>query len=169
MNTPSASTLKKGSTIFLQAVIVGTGLAVLAFLLVEPHFEGRNVGATWSQVYFHDPFLAYAYAGSIAFFVALFEAFALLGQIRRNNVFSQAAVDALRTIKRCAAVLTGFILGAEAYFFLIQRGREDDIAGGVMMGLVFLFATTVVGTAAGVFEKTLQGAVDLKSENDLMV
>lgn len=167
--TTSASPLKKTSTVFLQAVIVMIGIAALAFLLVEPHFEGRNVGATWFQVYFHDPFLAYAYTASIAFFVALFQAFRLLGQIRRNKVFSQASVNALRTIRHCATVLATFILGAEAYFFLVQRGREDDIAGGVMMGLILLFASTVVATAAGVFEKTLQSAVELKSENDLTV
>jgi hypothetical protein len=45
----------------------------------------------------------------------------------------------------------------------------DDIAGGVMMGLFLIFVSTIVATAAAVFERTLQSAVELKSENDLTV
>ena len=37
------------------------------------------------------------------------------------------------------------------------------------MGLVMIFVTVVIGTAAAVFERLLQNAVDLKSENDLTV
>lgn len=161
--------MKKNSTIFLQVVIVIIGLGALALMLIEPHFEGRNAHATLFQIYFNDPFLAYAYVASIAFFVALYKAFRLLGYIGRNEVFSQPAVNTLRTIKFCALSLVGFILGAEAYFFLIQRGKEDDIAGGIMMGLVMIFVSVVVATAVAVFERTLQSAVDMKSENDLTV
>jgi hypothetical protein len=153
---------------FLQAVVVLLGIAVLALMLLEPHFEGRNKNATLIQIYFHDPFLAYAYTGSIAFFLALHQAFKLLGYVARNEVFSQPSVKALRTIKYCALTLVGFLVGAEAYFFLVRRG-EDDIAGGVMMGLVLIFVSLVIATAAAVFEKTLQSAVELKSENDLTV
>jgi len=84
-------------------------------------------------------------------------------------VFSQAAVNALRTIKYCAITLVGFIVGAEAYLFIVQRKVEEDIAGGVMMGLVMIFVSVVIATAAAVFERILQSAVDIKSENDLTV
>lgn len=160
--------MKRSSTIFLQIVVVLIGVGALALLLWEPHLEGRNANATTFEVYFKDPFLAYAYLASIAFFVALYQAFMLLGYIARNEVFSQHSVKALRTIKRCAMTLVAFILGAEAYFFIVQRGK-DDIAGGVMMGLFLIFVSVVVATAAAVFERTLQGAVELKSENDLTV
>lgn len=160
--------MKRSSTIFLQVVIVLLGIGVLAFLLWEPHLEGRNTNATMFQVYFNDPFLAYAYTGSIAFFVALYQAFNLLGYVARNEVFSHRSVKALRTIKHCALTLVAFLLGAEAYFFIAVRGK-DDIAGGVMMGLVLIFVSTVIATAAAVFERTLQSAVELKSENDLTV
>lgn len=158
----------KGSTIFLQAVIVLIGIGSLALLLWEPHIEGRNAHATLFQIYFNDPFLAYAYIASIAFFVALYQAFKLLGYVGRGEVFSQSPVKALRTIKYCAISLVGFLVGAEAYFFLVVRGK-DDIAGGVMMGLLLIFVSAVVATAAAVFERTLQRAVELKSENDLTV
>jgi len=161
--------MRKSSTIFLQVVVVLIGIGALALLLWEPHLEGRNAHATLFQIYFNDPFLAYIYVASIAFFVALYQAFKLLGYVGRSAVFSQSSVKALRTIKRCGMSLVAFLVGAEAYFFIVQRGKSDDIAGGVMMGLFLIFVSVVVATAAAVFEKTLQSAVDLKSENDLTV
>lgn len=160
--------MKKGSTVFLQVVIVLIGVGALALLLWEPHLEGRNAHATLFQIYFNDPFLAYAYIASIAFFVALYQAFKLLGYVARSDVFSQRSVKALRTIKYCAMSLVGFLVGAEAYFLIVQGGKDDN-AGGVMMGLLLIFISVVVATAAAVFETTLQSAVDLKSENDLTV
>jgi hypothetical protein len=161
--------MKKSSTVFLQVVIVLIGIGALGLMLWEPHLEGRNAHATLFQIYFNDPFLAYAYIASIAFFVALYQAFKLLEYVGRSEVFSQRSVKALRTIKHCAMSLVGFLVGAEAYFFIVQRGKEDDIAGGVVMGLFLIFVSVVVATAAAVFERTLQSAVELKSENDLTV
>lgn len=160
--------MKRSSTIFLQVVIVALGIGVLALMLWEPHIEGRNVNATLFQIYFNDPFLAYAYTASIAFFVALYQAFMLLGYIGQNKVFTLNSVRALRTIKYCAMSLVGFIIGAEAYFFIAVRGK-DDIAGGVAMGLLMIFVSAVIATTVAVFERTLQSAVDIKSENDLTV
>lgn len=160
--------MKQASTIFLQVVIVLIGIAVLTFLLRFPLFEGRNVNATLFQVYFNDPFLAYVYTASIAFFVALYQAIFLLRYISQNRVFSAEAVKTLRTIKYCALILIGFLLGAEAYFWIVIRGK-DDITGGVMMGLIMIFISSIAATVAGIFERTLQSAVELKSENDLTV
>lgn len=168
MNDARIPSLKRSSTAFLQVVIVLVGIGALALLLWEPHLEGRNVGATLFQIYFQDPFLAYAYTASIAFFVALYQAFKLLGYVGQNEVFSQRSVRALRIIKYCAISLVGFVVGAEAYFFIGVRGT-DDIAGGVMLGLAMAFLSAVVATAAAVLERTLQSAVTLKAENDLTV
>jgi hypothetical protein len=160
--------MKRSSTIFLQIVIVLIGIGALALMLWEPHLEGRNAHATLFEIYFKDPFLAYAYTASIAFFVALYQAFKLLGYIGANEVFSQRSVKALRTIKYCAMTLVAFIVGAEAYLFIFVRGK-DDIAGGVMIGLLMVFVSVVAATAAAVFERLLQSAVEIKSENDLTV
>lgn len=160
--------MKISSTRFLQGVIVLISLVALAFLLAEPHFEGRNAHVTLFEIYFKDPFLAYAYAGSVAFFVALAQAFKLLGYIARNEVFSMPAVKALFTIKYCALVLIAFVVGAEAYFFLVVRGT-DDIAGGVVMGLLMLLGSIIVAAAAGLFERLLQTVAEIKSENELTV
>jgi hypothetical protein len=159
--------MKKIPTIFLQGVIVLIGIATLAFMLLEPLHEGRNTHATLFQVYFNDAFLAYAYTASISFFVALYQVFKVLGYVRQNTVFSQAAVKALRTIKYCAMALVGFIVAPVAYLFIVRPG--DDIAGGVAVGLFLIFVSTVIANAAAVFEGILQDAVDIKSKNDFMV
>src|ERR1043165_7477986 len=102
--------MKRSSTIFLQLVIVLIGIGVLALMLWEPHIEGRNKHSTLFEVYFKDPFLAFAYTASIPFFVALYQAFKLLGYAGKNQPFSQAAVKALQTIKYCAIAIIGFIV-----------------------------------------------------------
>ena len=160
--------MKKSSTIFLQVVIVLIGIGALVLMLWEPHVEGRNAHATLFEIYFKDPFLAYAYAASIPFFVALYQALTLLRYIGQNKVFSLNSVRALRTIKYCALVTASFIVGAEAYLFIVIRGK-DDIAGGVAIGFFMIFVSVVIAAAAAVFERLLQSAIDIKSENDLTV
>ena len=161
-----APLLKRSSTAFLQTVIVLIGIGALALLLWEPHLEGRNAHATVFEIYFEDPFLAYAYIASIPFFVALYQGFKVLGYAGQNKVFSPAAVKALRTIKYCAVAIIGFVAGAEIFIMLHE---SDDRAGGVFMGVLITVGSIVIATAAGTFERILQNAVDMKSENDLTV
>src|SRR3954464_13164232 len=147
--------MKRGSTIFLQVVMVLIGIGVLALLLWEPQVEGRNVHATLFQIYFKDPFLAYIYLAFGPFFVGLTRAFKILGYARRNEIFSHRSVRALRIIKFCALTTAIFILGAEAYLFIFMRGK-DDIAGGVMMGAFIILVSAITATAAAVFQRNLQ-------------
>src|SRR5215207_4774571 len=100
--------MKRGAIHFLRAVLVLVGIGALAFLLWEPHLEGRNAQATLFEIYFKDPFLAYAYIGSISFFLGLYHAFKVLGYAGRNQEFSPSAVKSLRTVKYCAIALIGF-------------------------------------------------------------
>ena len=160
--------MKRSSTVFLQIVIVLIGIGALALMLWEPHIEGRNAHATLYEIYFKDPFLAYAYIASISFFVALYQAFKVLGYAGQNKVFSQAAVKALRTIKFCAIAIIGFVAVGEI-FFVLPNASSDDRPQGVVMGILVTFGSIVIATAAAMFERILQNAVDIKSENDLTV
>ncbi len=160
--------MKRSSTIFLQIVIVALGIGALILLLWEPRLEGVNAHATsLYQIYFDDPFLMLVYVGSIPFFVALYQAFKVLGLARQNKIFSQAAVKSLRIIKYCALIIIGFVI-VEGIFIMLNHG-SDDAAGGVMMGVFITFGSIVVATAAAMFERVLQNAADMKSENDLTV
>jgi hypothetical protein len=160
--------MKRTSTIFLQIVIVLIGIGALALMLWEPHIEGRNAHATHFEIYFKDPFLAYAYIASIPFFVALYQAFKLLGYAGQNKVFSPAAVKALRTIKYCAIAIIGFV-AVSVVFMPFSDPEDDDGPQGVVMRILITFGSIVVATAAAMFERILQNAVDIKSENDLTV
>jgi hypothetical protein len=158
--------MKRSSTAFLQIVIVLIGISALALMLWEPHIEGRNAHATVFEIYFNDAFLAYAYCASIPFFVALYQAFKVVGYAGQDQVFSQEAVKALRTIKYCALAIVGFV--AVSVIFMIF-GDQDDRPAGVFMRLLITFPSIVVAAAAAMFEQILQNAVDIKSENDLTV
>ena len=158
--------MKKSATIFLQAVIVLIGIGALALMLWEPHLEGRNAHATVFEIYFKDPFLAYAYIASIPFFIALYQAFKVLEYVRQNKTFSQATVKALRTIKYCALAIIGFV--AVSVIFMMFADK-DDRPPIVLMGGFASFCSIVIATAAAMFERVLQSAVELKSENDLTV
>lgn len=150
-------------TTFLQAVIVLIGIGALAFMLWEPHIEGRNAHATPFEIYFKDPFLAYAYLASIPFFVALYQAFKILGDIGQNKAFSQATVKALRTIKFCALGIIGFVAVGE---FFIMLNDSDDRAGGVFIGILVAFGSVVIAAVASIFERVLQNALDVNPIND---
>lgn len=140
------------------------GAGVLALMLWEPHIEGRNAHATLFEIYFKDPFLAYAYLASTPFFVALYQAFQVLGYIGQNKAFSLAAVKALLTIKYCALTLIGFVAVGELFIML---GNSDDRAGGVFIGILITFSSVVIATAAAMFERILQNGVDMTSGKDL--
>ena len=158
--------MKRGSTIFLKVVIVLIGVVVFAGMIRFPVTEGRAANLSPLSIY-SDPFLWYVYVAAIPFFVALYQAFKLLGYIGQNKVFSSSSVKALRTIKYCAIILSTSIVMAILY--IMMSHGDDDAAGAIAMGIVTTFISIVIATAAAVFERTLQNAVDIKSENDLTV
>jgi hypothetical protein len=158
--------MKKGSTLFLKFVICLISIGALIWLIWFPQLEGRAANLDLISIY-RDPLIIYAYIGSIPFFVALYQAFKLLGYIDGNKVFSQSSVNAVRNIKYCAITFSGFIVLGILYIRLFVKG--DDPAGVTALGIFTTFASIVIATAAAVFQRLLQNAVDLKSENDLTV
>src|SRR3989344_1925111 len=122
--------MKKSSTIFLQVVIVLIGIVALVVMLRFPLTEGRAVNLDLFSIY-SDPFILYGYLASIAFFVALYQAFKLLGYIGQNKVFSLSSVKALMTIKYCVIIQSILIVIAAIYIrisyaFHVQEAQGDD-------------------------------------------
>jgi hypothetical protein len=159
--------MKRISILFLQAVIMLIGIVALVILIRFPLTEGRAANLDLFSIYF-DPFILYGYATSIAFFVALYKAFKLLGYIGQNKVFSSNSVKSLKSIKYCAIVLSVLIVTAGLYIRIFHN-KEDDPAGFLSICIVTTFVSIVVATAAAIFEKILQNAIDMKSENDLTI
>ncbi|TWF34967.1 DUF2975 family protein [Chitinophaga polysaccharea] len=148
--------MKRISIIFLQAVIVLIGVVGLAILIRFPLTEGRAANLDLFSIYL-DPFILYGYVTSIAFFIALYKAFKLLGYIGRNKVFSPNAIKALRAIKYCAIVL-GILIVAAGLYIRIFHNKEDDSAGFLAICIVTTLVSAVVATAAAIFGKILQNA-----------
>lgn len=152
--------MKKGSTILLQIVVILIGICALALLLWEPHIEGRNAHATLYEIYFNDPFLAYAYIASISFFVALYQSFKVLGYVRQDRTFTDETVNAMRIIKYCAVAIIGFVVVGEIFIML---GNSDDRAGGVFMGALITFGSAAIATTAAKFERILQAKKNVRT------
>jgi hypothetical protein len=159
--------MKQISTVFLQVVVVLIGIGALVLLLWMPLTEGRATNLDLFHIYF-DPLILYAYAASITFFVALYKTFKLLGYIGQNKVFSTDSVKTIKSIKHCAIILGILIVLAGVYIRLFHE-KEDDPAGFIAICIVTTFVSIVFATAAAVFEKLLQNAIDMKSENDLTI
>jgi hypothetical protein len=109
------------------------------------------------------------YAGSIPFFIALYQAFRALGYIGQNKFFSPEVVKALRTIKFCALAVVGFVVVEEIVLLLLNHGDRDNPGAPILMGALVAFPSIVIANAAAMFDRILQKGVDLKSENDLTV
>lgn len=159
--------MKKISIIFLQTVIVLIGIVALAILIRFPLTEGRAANLDLFSIY-SDPFILYGYAASIAFFVALYKTFKLLGYIGQNELFSLTSVKTLRSIKYCAIILS-FLIAMAGLYIKIFHNKEDDPAGFLAICIVFTFISIAVATAVAVLEKILQHAIDMKTENDLTI
>ncbi|MDR0429000.1 MAG: DUF2975 domain-containing protein [Tannerellaceae bacterium] len=159
--------MKRISIVFLQAVIVFIAIVTLAILIWLPLIEGRATNLDLFNIYF-DKFILYGYTMSILLFVALYNAFKLLGYIGQNKVFSTNAVKTLKNIKYCAITLSALIVAA-GLFIRFTHNKEDDPAGFLAICIVTTFVSIVVATAAAIVEKILQNAVDMKSENDLTI
>ena len=159
--------MKRSSTIFLQVVIVLVGIVALAVMIRFPMTEGAAVNKDLFSIYFN-PFIMCGYIASIPFFVALYQGFKLLRYIGQNKVFSLRSVKTLRIIKYCAIILSASIVMA-ALCIRIFHDKSDDPAGFIAMCTVTTFISVVIASAAAVFERLLQSALDIKSENDLTV
>ena len=86
--------MERASIIFLKTVIVLIGIVALVVMIRFPLTEGRAVNLDLFSIY-SDPFIIYGYLASIPFFIALYQAFKLLGYIGQNEVFSLSSVKAL--------------------------------------------------------------------------
>src|SRR5690606_4300550 len=159
--------MKSITIVFLQTVILLVGLGALALLIWLPLIEGRATNLDLPSIYL-DPFILYGYLSSTAFFIALYQAFKLLGYIGKNQVFTSKSVKAIRSIKYCAFAL-GILIVAAGLYIRMTHHKEDDPAGFLAICIVTAFASITVATAAAIFERLLQNAVAMKSENDLTI
>jgi hypothetical protein len=107
------------------------------------------------------------YVSAIPFYFALYQSFNLLSYIDKNQAFSELSVRALKKIKNCAITISGLYVVAIPFVYIIAE--VDDAPGLVVIGMVMIFAPMVIAVFAAVIQRLLQEAIDIKSENDLIV
>lgn len=164
MKGTTVQLIERGSTLVLRIVITVIGMAVLALclfglpLLINSELKG-DFDYGWI-------FLG-MYITAVPFFVGLQAAWKLLNLIEKNKAFTKASVKALEKIKYCAAAISGLCFLGMPYVFYVAD--QDDAPGTVAVGLVIIGASFVVAAFAAVFQRLVQNAVNIKTENDLTV
>jgi len=116
---------------------------------------------------YYRPILLGLYATAVPFFIALYQTLKLLHHIDKDRAFSQLSVNTLERIKYCAVTIGGMFTAGMPYIYLVAD--RDDAPGVAALGFVIIFASIVVAVFAGLMQKLLQNAIDIKSENDLTV
>jgi len=158
--------MNQASTLFLRIAVLFIGTPVLA-LCIFGLVKLANHPANPDYAHILYPILIGMYLAVFPFFFALFQAFRLLSYIDKNLAFSEMSVKALKKIKFSAITISGIFVAVLPFVFLLAE--LDDAPGLVLIGMVPIFASIVIAVFAAVLQKLLQQAIDIKSENDLIV
>jgi Protein of unknown function (DUF2975) len=160
--------MKRGTTLFLKIAVIIIGIPVLALcIFLVPEIANYAVELYPDIAYIKYLVLIDLYATAIPFYFALYQAFKLLSYIDKNKAFLDLSGKALKNIKYCASTISILYVVGMPLFFLI--GDKDDAPGIVALGLVIIFASMVIAVFAAVLQRLLKEAIDIKSENDLIV
>ncbi len=160
--------MKRGTTLFLKIAIILIGIPVLALcIFLVPEIANFAAELYPDIAYMKYLVLIDLYLSAIPFYFALYQAFKLLIYIDKNEAFSDLSVKALKTIKYCAITISILYVVGMPLFYLVAE--IDDAPGIIVIGLIIIFASMVIAVFAAVLQRLLQVAIDIKSENDLIV
>lgn len=158
--------MKRGTTIFLKLAVLLIGVPILALCIFGiPWLANNPVNPNYAGALY--PIVIIMYVSVIPFIVALYQAFRLLSYIDKNEAFSLMSVKSLKTIKYCAIVISSLYVVMLPFVYVVAE--KDDAPGLILMGMVPIFASLVIAVFSAVLQRLLQEAIDIKSENDLVV
>ncbi|WP_010237168.1 DUF2975 domain-containing protein [Clostridium arbusti] len=159
---------KQVSTIFLRLVIFLIGIPILALcIFLVPEIANYAAKLYPDIAYIKYLVLMDLYATAIPFYFALYQAFKLLSYIDKNKAFSELSVRVLKNIKYCAITIGILYVAGMPLFYLMAE--IEDAPGIILLGIVIIFASIVIAVLAAVLQRLLQEAIDIKTENDLIV
>jgi hypothetical protein len=163
--------IKRGGTNILRITILLMGLGVLALFIFALPSAWKGVLVEYPEypqvVYTFRLIFMGMYITGVPFYFALYQGLKLLSLIDKNTAFSDASINALRSIK-FSALLIGLIYLA-CVPLLYPFADMDDAPGTLLFGLVIACAPIIVSIFASLLQKLLQNALDIKNENDLTV
>jgi hypothetical protein len=160
--------MKQGTTLFLKIAVFIIGTPVLALCIFGLPWlakEAAEMSSNWAYLLYG--VLIIMSVSAIPFFVALYQAFRLLGYIDKNKAFSELSVKALKNIKYCAITISILYVPGLPFFYI--AAKLEDAPGIMLIGLGIIFASTIIAVFAALLQRLLQEAIDIKSENDLTV
>lgn len=158
--------MKRGSTLFLKAAVFLIGIPVLVLCVVGlPWLLNNPVNPEFAHMLY--PIVTILYVSVIPFCIGLFQAIRLLSYIDKNKAFSVISVNALKMIKINAFSISILYVIMLPFIFLLAE--KDDAPGLIIIGMVLIFAPLVVAVFAAVLQKLMQEAIEIKSENDLII
>lgn len=158
--------MKRGSTIFLKIAVLLIGVTVLSLCIFFLPWLANDTAEMFPEFAFLQyPVLLGLYLTTIPFFVALYQAIRLLKLIDNEDAFSESSVNSLNLIKYCAVTISIlYVIGS-----ILLMSQSALHPGIVIIGFIIFFASVVIAVFAGVLQKILRNALDIKSENDLTV
>jgi hypothetical protein len=127
--------MKNGSTLFLKALIILIGLAVLGVCII---LCGVMIGGHPGM---YIPVMLVMLATAVPFFYALYQGFKLLRWIDMNEAFAEHSVQAIRVIKYCGAIISAAYAISMPYTAYVAD--LDDAPGVIVIALVFMGAPLV--------------------------
>ncbi|MFS0869101.1 DUF2975 domain-containing protein [Paenibacillus xylanilyticus] len=158
--------MKRGSTIFLKMAVLLVGVPILALCIYGiPWLVNNPVNPNYAGSLY--PIVIMMYVSVIPFIIALYQSFRLLSYIDKNEAFSLISVRSLKIIKYCAIVISSLYTVMLPFVFIVAE--KDDAPGLIIFGTVPIFASLVIAVFSAVLQRLLQEAIDIKSENDLIV
>lgn len=158
----------KKETLLLKLAIIALTVPILAIcIFLVPRLATGITNEYPVLMIFKYPFILAVYATAIAFFVILYQAFRILALIEANQAFSIQSRLAIQRIK-FAALSIAVIYGITIPLFYYVADHEDA-PGILVIGLVLVFAALVVAAFAGVLQKLVANALEIKAEMDLTV
>ncbi|ULO07036.1 DUF2975 domain-containing protein [Paenibacillus sp. 19GGS1-52] len=160
--------MKLGTTLFLKIALILIGIPVLALcIFLVPGIANYAVELYPDYTYLKYLVFFDLYASVLPFYFALYQAFKLLSYIDKNKAFSELSVRALKNIKYSAITFSClYVVGMPLFYLMAEK---DDAPGIIVIGMLLIFASLVIAVFAAVLQRLLQEAIDIKSENDLIV
>jgi hypothetical protein len=163
--------VKRGLTIVTRGVLYLMGFAVISICVILLPELAREEAVANPNAGPAVPFLIGAWVLSVPIFVALHHTLRLLSYIDTDKAFSVLSVKALQNIKMCAIAFSAMIVFGAITVIVMARISDprEDVTHILTLGFIFTFAASIVATFAAVLKRLLQDAINIKTENDLIV
>ncbi len=145
---------KKASNAVSQIFTVIIFVLLVAALFLLPYVLGLLIEVFDKPPEFFAPTLIILYVLLIPAFAADVFLFMLLGNIRKNLIFTQKSVLYLRIISWCCIAAGAILFALGFYYFMV---------------FLISFAAVFIGVILRVVKNVIEEATEIKSENDFTI